>query len=244
MREIDKSAIKAQSDKAFLEEFIYEYEPFIMHLSHKILGIYISKSDDQWSVSLLAFNEAVMSYSFEKGSFIPFAEKVIRRRLYDYIKNQSNRSSEILVSPHAFENNQDEDQAAITQEIMKKIAVVPDNQAKLEIDDLADALAQYGFSFSDLVSVSPKALKTKIACAKAIAFVAQRPILISELRNTKYLSIKIITENLHLPRKIIERHRKYIIAGIEIISGNYPILSEYLRFVREEFENEKHRIGN
>ncbi len=44
------------------------------------------------------------------------------------------------------------------------------------------------------------------------------------------------TENLHLPRKIIERHRKYIIAGIEIISGNYPILSEYLKFVREELE--------
>ncbi len=244
MREIDESAIKAQSDKAFLEEFILEYEPFIMHLSHQISGIYINKSDDQWSVSLLAFNEAVKSYSFEKGSFIPFAEKVIRRRLYDYIRKQTNHSPEILVSPHAFENNSDEEQSAITHEIMSKTAVAPNNDAKLEIEELADTLAGYGFSFSDLISVSPKAVKTKTACAKAILFVVQSPLLINELKNTKYLPIKVITENLHLPRKIIERHRKYIIAGIEIISGNYPILSEYLRFVREEFENEKHRIGN
>jgi hypothetical protein len=95
MREIDKSAIKAQNDKTFLEEFIYQYEPFIMHLTNKILGGYVSRSDDQWSVSLSAFNEAVKSYSFEKGSFIPFAEKVIRRRLYDYIRKQSNLSPEV-----------------------------------------------------------------------------------------------------------------------------------------------------
>ena len=236
MREIDKSAIKAQNDKTFLEEFIYEYEPFIMHLYHKILGSYISRSDDQWSVSLSAFNEAVKSYSFEKGSFIPFAEKVIRRRLYDYIRKQSNPSAEVLVSPYAFENNSGEEQTAITHEILEKIAVVPNNDAKLEIDELADVLAEYGFSFSDLISVSPKAVKTKTACARAIVFIVQRPILIRELRNTKYLPIKIITENLNLPRKIIERHRKYIIAAVEIISGNYPILSEYLKFVREELE--------
>ena len=109
MREIDENAIKAQNDKTLLEKFISEYEPFIMHLSHKIVGSYISRSDDQWSVSLLAFNEAVKSYSFEKGSFIPFAEKVIRRRLYDYIRKQSNLSSEVLVNPHAFENNSEEE---------------------------------------------------------------------------------------------------------------------------------------
>ncbi|NLE24496.1 MAG: hypothetical protein GX625_04000 [Clostridiaceae bacterium] len=236
MREIDKSAIKAQNDKAFLEEFIYEYEPFIMHLSHKILGFYISRSDDQWSISLSAFNEAVKSYSFEKGSFIPFAEKVIRRRLYDYIRKHSNLSPEVLVSPHTFENNSEEDQTAITHEIMEKIAVIPNNDAKLEIDELAEVLAKYGFSFSDLISVSPKSVKTRTACAKAIVFIVKRPILIREVRDTKYLPLKVITENLNLPRKIIERHRKYIIAGIEIISGNYPILSEYLKFVREEFE--------
>ncbi|MGI6085892.1 MAG: sigma factor [Acetivibrionales bacterium] len=236
MREIDESAIKAQNNKDFLEVFICEYEPFIMHLSYKILGKYIHRSDDQWSVSLSAFNEAVKSYSFEKGSFISFAEKVIRRRLYDYIRKQSSHSPEVLVNPHVFENNAEEEQAAIAHEIMGKVAVTPNNDARLEIEELAQTLLEYGFSFSDLVSVSPKAVKTKIACAKAIIFVAKRPILLNELKSTKYLPIKIITENLNIPRKIIERHRKYIIAGIEITSGNYPILSDYLKFVREELE--------
>jgi RNA polymerase sigma factor len=235
MRQIDESAIKAQNDKDFLEIFIYEYEPFIMHLTSKVLGRYISRSDDQWSISLSAFNEAVKSYSFEKGSFIPFAEKVIRRRLYDYIKKQSNHLPEVLVSPHVFENNAEEEQMAIAHEIAEKTAVASQNDARLEINDLADTLSGYGFSFSDLVSVSPKAVKTKKACAKAIAFVIKRPVLVNELKRTKFLPTKIIVENLNLPRKIIERHRKYIIAGIEIIAGNYPILAEYLKFVREEF---------
>lgn len=234
MREIDKKAIKAQNDNEFLEEFIYEFEPFIMHLTQKILNGYITRSDDQWSVSLSAFNEAIKSYSFEKGSFIPFAEKVVRRRLYDYIRKQTKHSREILVSPSAFENNSEEDQIAIAQEIMEKTSILPNNDTRLEINTLADVLKGYGFSFSDLVSVSPKAVKTKIACAKTIVFISQNPLLISELRHSKLLPIKAIVENLRLPRKIIERHRKYIIAGIEIISGDYPILSEYLQFVREE----------
>jgi len=50
------------------------------------------------------------------------------------------------------------------------------------------------------------------------------------------LPIKDIESCEKLPRKILERHRKYIIAGAEILKGDYPILSGYLKFVREELE--------
>jgi RNA polymerase sigma factor len=44
----------------------------------------------------------------------------------------------------------------------------------------------------------------------------------------------MIEKNTHVPRKILERHRKYIIAAIEILSGEYPYLADYLRYIREE----------
>ena len=46
-------------------------------------------------------------------------------------------------------------------------------------------------------------------------------------------SIKKIIENTLLPRKILERHRNYIIAAVEILSGEYPLLAEYLSFIRK-----------
>lgn len=234
MRDIDKNAVKAKNDRIYIEEFIKEYEAFIIQTAHKAIGKYITKSDDQWSVSLSAFNEAISTYSFDKGGFPSFAGLVIKRRLYDYTKNQARHFREIAVSPVIFESDSGEEDAALKREIMNKITIKPDNDAKLEIEALSGTLNEYGFSFFDLASVSPKAEKTKSACAKAIVFICKNTLLLNEMRNSKCLPIKAVEKNLHLPRKILERHRKYIIAGVEIMSGNYPILSGYLKFVREE----------
>jgi RNA polymerase sigma factor len=61
----------------------------------------------------------------------------------------------------------------------------------------------------------------------------KNPVLLSELMNSKQLPLKIIENNLKIPRKILERHRKYIIAAIEILYGEYPYLAEYLHYIRE-----------
>ena len=46
MRNIDENAIKAKNDKQYLEEFIKNYEVFILHTAHKSAGRYITKRDD------------------------------------------------------------------------------------------------------------------------------------------------------------------------------------------------------
>lgn len=234
MREIDKKAIMAKTDKSYTDTFLKEYEFFILKTANNVTGKYVTKSDDQWSVSLSAFHEAIEAYSFEKGSFLSFSELVIKRRLFDYIKKQSRHFCEITINPHIFESDSDEDDVNLKQEVMKQVALKQDDDAKLEIEAVAEILKGYGFSFFDLVSVSPKAKKTKTVCARAILYIIENKILLNELKRTKLLPIKILENNLKLPRKILERHRKYIIAGAEIISGDYPILSEYLRYIKEE----------
>lgn len=236
MREIDKKAIQAKTDKNYIETFLNEFEFYILKTAHKVTGKYITKSEDQWSVSLSAFNEAIEAYSYEKGSFLSFSEMVIRRRLYDYIKKQSKYFCEVTINPFIFENDGDEEDINLQQEVMGKVAIKDDNDAKLEIEAISNILNDYGFSFFDLVSVSPKAKKTKTVCAKAILFISQNAVLRSEMRRSKSLPLKIIENNLNLPRKLLERHRKYIIAAAEIMSGDFPILAEYLKFVKEELK--------
>jgi len=234
MRNIDENVLQAQQDNQYLEEFIKEYEVFILHTAHKGAGQYITKRDDQWSVALSAFHEAIKSYNFDKGAFLSFAETVIKRRLYDYSRKESRHDCEVLIDSYTLENDQDVEDASIKFEVMKKTADSQESDAKLEIQMISETLKEYGITFLELTESSPKAGKTKLVCGSAVMYLVQNSLLLSEMRRTKTLPLKIIEKNRNLPRKVLERHRKYIIAGAEIISGDYPVLSEYLRFMREE----------
>lgn len=234
MRNIDKDVMLAKKDERYLEDFIGNYESFILHAAHKVTGKYISKRDDQWSVALSAFHEAIKSYDFDKGVFLPFAETVIRRRLYDYYRKQSRHDCEVPIDSYTIENDMESDIKPIKLEVMNKTAVQEEFDAKLEIQTISEILSKYGISFRELAVSSPKAGKTRSVCGQAIMYLAQNPILLTEMRKTKTLPLKILEKNKNLPRKVLERHRKYIIAGAEIIYGDYPILSGYLRFVKEE----------
>ncbi len=60
------------------------------------------------------------------------------------------------------------------------------------------------------------------------------PELIQTLKRTKQLPLQNIEQNTKITRKIIERHRKYIIAAIVILSGEYPYLADYIRAIGRE----------
>lgn len=235
MRDIDDLVIKAQRDNTILEDFIKQNEFYILKCASKTTHRYISKSDDEWSIALMAFHQAILDYSFNKGSFYSFSELVIKRRLYDYLKGQGRYTHEISVDPYVFESDSEEE----TEDISIKIAVAEQisqsdsGDIKLEIEAVNQQFSLYGFSFFDLTSCSPKAKKTKESCAKAVNYILQNPLMITNMQGTKQLPIKIIEKNVGIPRKILDRHRKYIIATVEILCGDYPKLSEYLRYIRE-----------
>lgn len=238
MRELDILAVKAKDDILVQEDLIRQNEYYILKYASKICHRYLTKSDDEWSISLLAFSQAIESYNLEKGSFLKFAELVIKRRLIDYSKNQSKYHSEISVDPITFDSPVEEDaeDVGIRIEVAEQIVRQDTGDTKLEIEAANKLFSDYGFTFFDLSECSPHAAKTKKACAKAINYLLNNPLLIQEMRTTKQLSLKIIEKNTKVPRKILERHRKYIIAATEILSGEYPNIAEYLRYIREERE--------
>ncbi len=233
--EINTKAVQAANDVHLMDSFVEQNELFILRCASAVVHRYVTKSNDEWSIALSAFSEAVKDYSVDKGNFAHFAKLVIQRRLIDYIRTQSKYNLEVSVSPFVFEVDSDEDdeQIAVKSAIAKKTAKPSDDSIKLEIEAVSQTFAAYGFSFYDLASCSPKADKTKKACAKAAVCMIQNPLLIGNMRDSRTLPIKLIEENTKVPRKILERHRKYIIAAIEIITGDYPFLAEYMRFIRE-----------
>jgi len=233
MIDIDGDAARAKVEGAYREEFLLRFESFVLKTAYKTTNQYITKSDDVWSIAFLAFNEAIDSYDPEKGSFISFSEMIIRRRLYDHIRRKSRQAPELLVDPISFngETDMEEGSTAYSRQVMDKTVSEPDDSTKWEIEAISQVLDNYGIRFMDLISVSPKAKKTKAACAQAVICLMDHPYLMERMKSFKLLPITEIEKNTKVPRKILERHRKYIIAAAEILSGDYPVLRTYIAYI-------------
>lgn len=238
MENIDIMALKDDRNKEVLDRFIDENQFFIMKCAARVTHRYITKSDDEWSLALAAFIQAIKTYDKSKGSFFNFAKLIIRRRLIDYYRTQSKYNAEVMVDPIVFETDPDVDaeDISIRMAVAEKVAHNESDALKYEIEAANDAFSHFGFSFFELIDCSPKAEKTKLACARATSYILKNPPLLNELYRSRQLPIKIIQKNTKVPRKTLERHRKYIIAAVEILSGSYPYLSEYMQFIRKELD--------
>ncbi|NMC55874.1 MAG: hypothetical protein GYA50_01455 [Eubacteriaceae bacterium] len=217
MREIDRTAEFLTRDSQQLDEFIAKHDFFILKTASKTAKRYICKEDDEYSVALYAFYDAINKYDYSKGTFYSFAELIINRNIIDYYRAKGKYSAEVGIE-------EIEENAIYTEN---------DNMLKLEIDAISKILKKYGFSFIDLAKCSPKAEKTKLSCKAAVNYLLDNPSLIQEMRSNKQLPIKIITVEANIPRKILERHRKYIIAAVEIFAGEYMGIAQYLNCLRE-----------
>ena len=57
---------------------------------------------------------------------------------------------------------------------------------------------------------------------------------ILELEKTHKLPIKSLSASSGIPRKTLDRYRKYLIMAVLVLNGDYPFLQEYLKFMKEE----------
>lgn len=230
MRQIDEEAVKAVQNKHAQELFIATNRAFILRSASKHAKKFITDSDDEWSVALIAFYQALHAYDAEKGAFLPFADLVIGRRLQSFFRSERKFAGEMPVNPAVFEGclEEETEDTALQAAVLSQIAATEDHKVEDEIQALSGVLAEYGFSFLELVACSPKAEKTKKSCAAAIQCILCQPQMLLEMRRTKMLPLKAVSLSSGVAVKILERHRKYIIASTEILNGDFPNLSEYL----------------
>lgn len=236
MDSINEKALMAAKDDKILSEFINEHNHFIINCAYRTTHKYITQSEDEWSISLIAFTNAVKTYTPHKGGFVPYSELLIKRSLIDYYRAAQKFKPELSVSPDIFDSEpyDEEYDISIKLEVSDKLSKVCDNNLKYEIEAANSEFVKFGFSFYDLTKCSPKSSKTKAACKQAVLYVLDNPLIHNEINQLKQLPIKLIQKNTNLPRKTLEHHRRYILAAIVILSGEYPLLADYITFIRKE----------
>jgi RNA polymerase sigma factor len=233
-RSLEDTVLKIQEgDLSLLNETIEAYKPFIAKTVSSVCKRYIHESDDEFSIGLIAFHEAIQKYSPERGSsLISFSEIMIKRRVIDYIRKHSKNQN---ISIDFGMPNQEEDSPGLT--IENEISV-DDYQKKIDADlrrqeiiQFQQLLRDYDLSFEDLVEQSPKHADARKNAMMIANIIYENVELQEYLLEKKRLPIKQLEDMVDVSRKTIERNRKYIIAISLILINDYLYLKDYIKGV-------------
>ncbi|MBU8768255.1 RNA polymerase sigma factor SigI [Cytobacillus oceanisediminis] len=223
-----------QGDTALNNELIESYKPFIAKTVSSVCKRYIHESDDEFSIGLIAFNEAIQKYSPDKGSsLISFSEVLIKRRVIDYIRKQSKFQN---LSFNGGSNQEDDDTGSTIEDELsiedfrKK---TDEELRKEEILQFTQVLQEFDLTFSDLIEQSPKHADARKNAMTVAKILVENDELKNILYDKKKLPIKQLESYVSLSRKTIERNRKYIIAISLILTGDYIFLKDYIKGVLE-----------
>lgn len=219
----------AQSDEA-MTELAHRYNLFIIRTASATCRRFVTKHDDEYAIALRAFCDAVQKFDPEADvSFETYAKLLIKNRVIDYLRAESRHTGHLSLEDE-MENGRDFSNDAETEQEENQ------NAAAAEIARLSAVIRVYGISFAELPEASPKHQKTKEACALAVTYMLRHPELVADMRRNHLLPMKILQENCDIPRKTLERHRKYIMTATEVCLGDYPVIAEYLRHMIKSAE--------
>ncbi len=220
-------------DKEAREQILRDYRPFFLRVASGVSKKYLVLGrDDEASIAMLAFDEAIVSYNPEAGaSFLSFSELVIKRRMVDFFRRRSRRQSEIPLS--SLESDDQDDNVVQRIESKEAFHVMREQEEaeerREEIFRLNQVLSDYGILFSDLVKISPKHQDARERALEVARILADDPKLLAYLTSRRSLPLKDLQERVDVSRKTLERQRKYIITLTLILVGEFYYLQEYLK---------------
>ncbi len=220
----EELSFAAQNDEA-MTALAHKYNLFIIRVASATCRRFVTRHDDEYAIALRAFCDAVQKFDPEaEVAFETYAKLLIKNRVIDYLRTEARHAGHLSLEDEMengrdFANDQEQEQEE-TQ-----------SAAAEEIGRLSRVIAEYGIVFSELPEASPKHQKTREACGTAVAYLIRHPELIADMRRNHLLPMKILQESCDIPRKTLERHRKYIVTATEVCLGDYPVISEYLKHI-------------
>ncbi len=201
------------------EQLIDMHQTFVKQIVKKnVIGYEEITSRDEYSIALIALNEAIDSYRPGFRTFKSFAASVIKKRLIDYYRNQKKRMDQ---------NVYIEDMPSSAFDLQFDYASEKID-LQLEMQYFVDQLSLYGITLRDLVNESPKHIDSRLLCIKIAKTITGDAELKKHLLKYHTLPLKMLLKKLQISAKTVERHRKYIISICLVLLSDLDSLKEYV----------------
>lgn len=213
-----------KGDLQLRDRFLSESMPFIMKSLYKILKRHIDiKNDEEFSIGLSAFNEAIDRYDLErKGDFYRYSYIMINHRIIDYLRSIKRNDKTIPFS--SIEDKECFEQRYLSSNIQNQYEII---EIKEEILILKQNLMEFGITWDDLIGNSPKHRDTRSLCIRIAKEILENQDLYTKFINTKRIPRSELVKRLKVHRRTIENHRIYIIAICLILRSNQDGLKEF-----------------
>lgn len=218
----------AKDDMTAADSFISDYIPFIKAQVSKLMKRPVNiQQDDEYSVAMIAFHEAINGYSKTRGTFLSYASLLMRNRIIDFWRKNNRHNQVISINaPTSNEDQTIEDSLTDDEDHEENLAIR--EATKEEIIELSTQLRAFDVSLTDIADNSPKQERTLAACKRVVAYAKEDAELMKDFLRTKRLPLKKLTDGSKVARKTIERHRKYIIGLLLIYTNGYEIIRGHL----------------
>ena len=221
----------AKEDVQAADRLIGTYLPFIKTETAKFLKRPpIEGHDDELSIAMIAFHEAIGGYSRTRGAFLKYAAMLIRSRLIDYSRREQRHSRVISLDAPAREEDTTLGEVLVGERDPHEETASRD-ATRAEIEELARQMKEFGVDLSNVADNCPKQQRTLDACRKALQYARENPELLDDLLKTKRLPIGQLAAGSGVERKTLERHRKYMVALLLIYTNGYEIIRGHLKQV-------------
>lgn len=206
-----------------LEALIQRHMAFIIRTASNLTGRYISvENDDEFSVALEAFAEAVERYRQERGNFLAYAGLVIESRLKTYLKQQRRRAGQVSLDALQeegidFEERKASDDTACLRE---------------EIGAFRGELALFGITLEVLADQAPKHRDTRIVAIDTAEEASGQPVIVRLTYEKRRLPIREVCRVCSVTEKIVKRSKLFILAVMIIFIKELPNMIRWIKGVR------------
>lgn len=204
-----------------VNELIEKHMPFIIKSISDVTGRYVScENDEELSVGLLGFHEAIERYDNEKGHFLSYAKLVIGSRIKNYLKSENKHQHSSL-----------EELLDKGLEIKDEYLEEKDDNGILleEINKLKNEISSFGFTLEDLANEAPKQQATRMNAISLSEKISNEEELTSFMYLKRRLPIKRIVLQFSVTEKVIKRSKKFIISVVIIFDKNLRALRNWIR---------------
>jgi len=220
-------------DEAARETLIEENTDFIARVVSQFCNRRIDVHSDEFSIGLIAFNEAVDGFREGAGrSFLSYSAMVIKRRLIDYVRKESRHNTVSLDTPMTEEQDGMLNPAEVREAWRQYQREMEVRERGREILALNDELEEYGFDLRDLQDGSPTHRNTRESLVEIAHVLVSTPELREYLLRTKRLPLRDLSAASGASHKVLKTWRRYIVTLAVILTNDrFEYLRSYFEFV-------------
>lgn len=208
-----------------LNSLIERHMPFLIRTVSNFTGRYVSiENDDEFSIGLLAFAEAVKRYEPDRGKFLSFARLVIESRLKNY-KEKSSRymqeeSLEVLRDAGIDFFRKDEEENESTEKLHE------------EVLKYREELLLFGLTLENLADTAPKHRDTRQTAVQTAETASEDSETVEETYRKRKLPVRRVARIGKVTEKAVKTSKTFILAVMIIFVREFTGLRYWIKGTR------------